>query len=262
MKKIYITFSGKPYEETTRSIVERGVRLGADEVIVYDDRWLLQQEFYRQNEWLWNHPHKRGFGWYAWKPYIIWDALSNLQQGDVVLFTDADCFPIAPLDVLFGRCIIDGGIMLFASENHQQYEWCKRDCYIVMGQDDPRYYDVPAGVARFMLFQKGPWRTTQFLMEWITYCVNPKANTFDSSTIKNELPGFIEHRVEQAIMTNLAHKYGLRLYREACEAGNGIDRDRHLYGQLFSQINPLTERTTAEPVGSSYFNREERVWEL
>lgn len=262
MTKLYITFSGGPYDETTRMIVQRATTLGADRVLIYDDVWLTKQPFYRQNLWLWEHPHKRGFGWYAWKPYVIWDALSKLNDGDVVLFTDADCIPIAPLDILFQQCILDEGIMLFASENHRQYEWCKRDCYVVMGQDDSRYYDVPAGVARFALFQKGPWRTTQFLMEWITYCVNPKANTFDPSTIKEELPGFIEHRVEQAIMSNLSYKYGLTLYREACEAGNGIDRDRRLYGQLFSQINPLVTRETAEVVGSSYFNVEPRPWEL
>lgn len=258
MRNILITFSGAPYEKTTKAIVENGVRFGADTVWVYDDRWMLTQPFYHQNKWLWDHPHKRGFGWYAWKPYIIWDALTRLDDGDVLLFVDADCVPISDLWVLFNRCVEDGGIMLFASENHQQYEWCKRDCYVVMSQDYPQYYHAPHAVARFMLFQRGTWRVTQFLMEWMTYCVNPKANTFDPSVIDSELPGFIEHRAEQAILTNLAHKYGLNLYREACDAGNSSSRDRDLYGQLFQQVNPLTERVTADPVGSSYFNVESR----
>jgi len=54
---------------------------------------------YVLNRWLWDHPHKRGFGWYAWKPYIIWHALSNLQAGDVVLYVDADTVPIAPYGI-------------------------------------------------------------------------------------------------------------------------------------------------------------------
>lgn len=253
-KNVYITFSGAPYEATTRLIVERAGGFGADAVKVYDDRWMAQQAFYQQNAWLWNHPHKRGFGWYVWKPYIIWHALSLLQDGDVVLYTDADCFPIAPLHALFDICRNDGGIMLFASEGHRQFEWCKRDCYLVMGQDID--YEAQAGVARFMLFQKGPWRTTQFLMEWITYCVNPLANTFDPSVLGPEVPGFVEHRAEQAIMTNLANIYGLTLYREACEAGNGIDRHKGLYRQLFSQVNPHEAKVTADPVGSSFFNVE------
>lgn len=252
--RVLITFGGAPYEETTRLIVDRAVPLGADDVRVYDDRWLMRQDFYRQNAWLWEHHHKRGFGWYAWKPYVIWHALSTLRDDDVVLYTDADCFPIAPLHALYETCVADGGIMLFASEGHRQFEWCKRDCYIVMGQDESRYYDVQAGVARFMLFQRGAWRATQLLMEWLAYCVNPFATTFDPSVLAPELPGFIEHRTEQAILTNLAHKYGLNLYREACEAGNGTARDRGLYGQLFSQVNPHEAKVTADVRGSAYCN--------
>lgn len=246
-----ITFSGAPYEATTKLIVERGPQFGADDVVVYDDKWLIGQPFYAQNRWLWDHPHKRGFGWYAWKPFIIWHALSTMVEGDVVLYVDADTVPIAPLHALFRRCVEDGGIMLFASEGHWQYEWCKRDCYVVMGQVGA---GAQAGVARFMLFQKGPWVATQFLMEWLTYCVNPYANTFDRSVLDDEFPEFIEHRAEQAIMTNLAHKYGLKLYREACGAGAGNPRDQHLYGQLFEQIDPDNQHVSAEPVGSSYAN--------
>jgi hypothetical protein len=219
---------------------------------------LLREDFYHWNAWLWAHPHKRGFGWYAWKPYVILDALSKLNDGDIVLYIDADTVPIARLDVLFDCCAADDGFMLFASENHVQSDWCKRDCFIVMGQDTPQYHNAQAGVARFMLFQKGSWAVSQFLSEWLAYCVNPLATTFDASVLSDELSGFIEHRAEQAIMTNLAHKYGLKLYREACESGNGLDRDRELYGQLFEQVNADVAHVSAEPIGSAYFNVEAR----
>lgn len=257
MRRVYVTFGGRPYDATTRMIVDGAPRCGADEVRVYDDRWMLGEPFYEQNRWLWDHPHKRGFGWYAWKPYVIWHALSTLEDGDVVLYTDADTVPIGDLGVLYERCVADGGIMLFAAENHSHVRWCKRDCFVVMAQDEDRWRHVQAGVARFMLFRRGPWRTTQFLMEWIAYCVNPRANTFDPSVLAPEVEAFVEHRAEQAILTNLAHKYGLKLYREPCEGGNagmGSTRDRDLYGQLFSQMNPHDAKVSAEPVGSAYCN--------
>ncbi|HEY4503953.1 MAG TPA: hypothetical protein VJJ28_02500 [Candidatus Paceibacterota bacterium] len=255
MRKIYITFGGSIYDEMTAIIVRDGPKFGADEVWVYDDFWITQQPFYKQNKWLWEHPHKRGFGWYAWKPFIIYDALSRLQDGDIILFTDADCVPITDFSVLYDICVKDGGTMLFASQGNRHYKWCKRDCYIVMGQDNEKYRDVQAGVARFMLFQKGHWRNTQFLMEWITYCVNPLATTFDPSILGEELPGFIEHRTEQAIMTNLAHKYGLKLYREADDAGVQYSEDKDLYPQLFQQINPYQEKITSDVnKGSRYRN--------
>lgn len=256
MRKVYLTFSGAAYDETTMLIVMDGTRFGADEVRVYDDTWLLAQPFSQQNRWLWDHPHKRGFGWYAWKPYVIWHALSTLQDGDVVLYTDADCYPITLFGMLFDVCKAEGGVMLFASENHTQAQYCKRDCYVVMGQDEDRRLDVPAGVARFMLFEKGPWKATQFLMEWLTYCVNPLATTFDPSVLGVERAAFVEHRAEQAIMTNLAHKYGIPLHREADEAGKGVLRDWARYGQLFSQVNADIAHVTSPARGSRYFNIE------
>jgi hypothetical protein len=248
LRKIYITFSGAQYEQTTNLIVDAAPKFGADEVWVYDDHWLKQTEFYRHNHWLWEHHgdqhnNKRGFGWFAWKPFIILDALDRLSDGDVVLFTDADTYPIAGLSPLYQECSDIGGAMLFSAIGWERCHqmWCKRDCFIVMGQDEERYWNADHGVARFMFFQKGPWKPRQFLYEWMTYCVNPLATTFDDNVIGHPNVGgpdgqtFKEHRTEQAIMTNLAHKYGFKLYREACQFGEGSNADRDLYPQLFVQ---------------------------
>jgi len=257
MKKVYITFSGNLYDKTTKIIVEDGLKYGADEVRVYDDKWLLTQPFYEQNKWLWNHSHKRGFGWYCWKPFIVYHALQNLEDGDIVMFTDADCYPINDFSILYEQCNKDGGIMLF-SNAHQHSKWCKRDCYIVMAQDNAKYHNIQQGCARFMLFQKGKWKAIQFLMEWLTYCVNPRATTFDPSALAEELPGMIEHRCEQAIMTNLAYKYDVKLYREADQHGNFRNEYKDLYPQLFVQDNPSDTpgnlKVTLEPTGSIYAN--------
>lgn len=263
MRKILIVFSGAAYDETTKLIVERAPTMGADEVWVYDDKWLLEQDFLRlpSNRWLLDHPQKRGFYWYCWKPFIIMDALSKVADGDIIFYNDADSVPIADFSVLFDICNREDGIMLFAAQGHRHYKWCKKDCYVVMAQNEEKYFDVPAGVARFMLFQKGHWRTTQFMAEWLTYTLNPLANTFDPSVLAIEGAGFIEHRCEQAILTNLAHRYGLSLHRECDDAGEyqtptmqHLD-DRSFYDQLFLQINPHKEKYTHEVGnGSAYRN--------
>lgn len=244
MTKFYITFSGAQYERTTRRIVEDGPRLGADKVLVYDDHWLTQQEFYKMesNRWLWNHPCAksgnalRGFGWFAWKPFILLDALMNwCNPGDIVLLTDADTYPIHDFSMLYEECDRIGGCMLFSAVGCWHNNWGKRDMMIVMGQDAPEWRDRQHAVARFMLFQAGYWKPMQLLMEWLTYCVNPLANTFDKSILAPEYPDLHEPRCEQAMLTNLAHKYGIKLYREACQFGESVPEDRDLYPQLFVQ---------------------------
>ncbi len=247
MSNICITFGGAEYDSSTAILLAHAPNFGVDTVYVYDDRWLMGQDFYSRNRWLWSHPHKRGFGWYAWKPFIIMDALDRFAApGDVVLYVDADTYPVQDLQGIYSHAAIDG-MMLFRAGAHLNYKWCKRDAFIIMGQDISLYHNtaLPAGVARFMLFKKGPWIVKQFLAEWLTYCINPLATTFDRSMLGEEVDGFIEHRTEQAIMTLLAYKHRFPLYPEAdSELG------------LFVQSNPRPPEvsiTTAEVGDGSRF---------
>jgi len=240
VKRLLITMSGARYDATTERLVRDGPRYGADHVLVYDDVWVSEHPFRKLNAWLWEHPGdrngKRGFGWYAWKPLLILDALDHCDVGDVVAYVDADTVPIADFSVLYDVAARDGA-MLFKSQGHKQHTWCKWDCYAVMGQ--PCDIALDAGVARFMSFAKGSWTVRQFLAEWLTYCVNPVATTFDRSVLGVEHPTLEEHRTEQAILTNLAHRYGYKLHRECDESGEGWDEDRSGhdgYPQLFQQV--------------------------
>lgn len=267
--RYYVTFSGKPYECPTREIINAAGPLGGvSQVLVYDDLWLTRTSFFRHNKWLWDHHGdqkdvKRGFGWFAWKSYIILDALDRMQDGDTLLYTDADTYPISDFRMLFEECRGQGGRMVFGACGWERCNqiWCKRDCFIVMGQDEPRYHNADHCAARFMLFEKGPWLNRQFLYEWLTYCVNPLATTFDPSVLgKPDLDSldppekFREHRTEQAIFTNLVSKYGWRKYREACQFGNGSELDRHLFGQLFMQVPASEPNAGRRAEGSVYGN--------
>lgn len=236
----YICMSGNRYHDTTQKIVEDGPRFGADKVLVFDDVWLrrCRPQHMVDTAYFVNHPRMRGINWFCFKPFVILDALERVTDDDVVLFTDGDTFPIAPLNVLFEIGKRDG-IMLFRANGwpHQRV-WCKRDCFITMGLDTQPFHDSQCGCARFMVFTR---RHRDFLREWLKYCLIPVANTFDPSVLGPELPGFKEHRCEQAIMSLLAAKYGHRLYREACEFGDNPDDpdsklDRDLYPRLFTQI--------------------------
>jgi hypothetical protein len=237
LKKIYCSFGGSAYDATLRHIVEDAPGFGIDEIRIYDDRWLTTTDFFKLNRWIFDlrsRQEHRGFGWYCWKPYLILLEMERAQPGDIVLWSDGDCFPIADLKFLFDRCRTDDGIMLFAAEGWTQGQSTKRSCMRAMACDTYDYRHAQHATARFALFEAGNWRAKQFLMEWLAYCLNPACVGLEPGA--DEYPEYREHRSDQSILTNLAHRYGLNLYREADEFGDGTQRDRDLYGTLFRQI--------------------------
>ena len=287
MKRWYITFSGRAYDEQTRKLLENAPRLGADDVLVYDDKWLETTELYAENQWLWcqkgdRHGLKRGFGWFVWKPYILMHCLEHfMSEGDVVLFTDGDTYPIADLGPLYQHAA-GAGAMFFKAQGCNNRQWVKRDCWIVTGLSEMLHQPgMPAAVpldsqhatARFILIRKGPWRPRQLLMQWLTYCLNPFATTFDPSVIGgrelgfNQAPeaeGFQEHRTEQAILSLLIHAHGYRMHREACQFGNAALEqfgEDSWYPQTFVQEWGSGPRDGVGP-GSAFRNVEVRLASL
>lgn len=237
MRKIHITFGGYAYDETTGITVRDGPKLGADEVWVYDDKWLMSHPFYRLNHWLWETEIKgekvdMGFGWCAWKPLIIVDALARLEKHDVVLYTDGDVFPIRPYGNLFELCGKAGGIFLFEEQGCVNKDWIKQDCFFSMGIGDDVAVNAQHACGRFQLFQKGPWLPQQILMEWLAYSQNPRCNTWLSSELENRAE-FIRHGNEQAILSLLASEYAIPLHRTPDQNGS-LPKDPE-YPQVFHQ---------------------------
>lgn len=271
MSNILITFGGEAYDSITAHVVARSRTIGADQVWVYDDRWLVGTEFFSRPDfqYLYNFvghlcPRGRGFGLYSWKPYIIKHALSRLKNGDMVLYLDADTYPIEDFSVLFRECERIGGHMAFMATAKTEplcnRQWCKRDCFVCMGCDEPRYWHGPHYVARFIVMQKGASGITDFLDEWQAHCLDRHCQTFEKSLMAPEHDGpygdgpaaaFREHRTEQAIYSNLCIKYGRKPYREACEFGKDCPQDWELYPQLFSQVGTHGPKSLA---GSRFRN--------
>jgi hypothetical protein len=267
--RVLTTFSGSTYDTITEPCIANALKYGADEVWIYDDLWLTKHPFYSQqsNRWLYEHHYKRGLGWYTFKMVLLLDAWQRLLRDDpwldkepsqLIAYCDGDTYPIADFSILYDVAERDGA-MLFVASGQMQRQWCKRDAYIIMAQDEAKYHASQAGNARYMSFKVGDWKAYQFIIEWLTYSCNQTATTFDASILGPELEGFTESRSEQAIMTLLAHKYGYKLHRECCEGGEGWPEDRDMYGQIFSQVH---QRNGAPPTGSKFAGRWDKTGRL
>lgn len=281
-KHIYITFSGSKYFQWTKNIVDNAPRFGAEEVYVYDDVWLREccPEFCARHKDLFEKRCckanvVRGVCWFLFKPLIFLHRLARMEPGQICIYSDGDTFPIADLSPIYNECD-KAGLMCFSAVGWVQKYWNKRDLQLIMNQDTEWDLAQPAACARFFAFKKGaeiPFKPTRFypdggvltpehfIKEWFHYLSDIRGNTFDPSVMAPEHPEFRENRCDQSVEGNLAHRYGLKLYREACGFGDtpnpdGIPwpEDRQLYGQIFEQRGDHSFDPTGKREGSSFRN--------
>lgn len=258
MNRFLVTFGGAAYDATIAKIAE-ATRFGVREVWIYDEPWLMAQNFYRANKWAWEHPgHKGvkiGFGWYIWKPFVIRHAMRFCKPGDVLMWCDADTYPIADLTPVYDLCVREGGFWLTEAMGCSNRQWVKRDIWETVFPHGDYTLDSPHATARFMAFQAGAicreHGTTPeiFLSEWERLCCIPGLTTRDPSK-RPEFEGFEENRGDQAVFSALVHKYQLPLHREADAFGEASMLDRDVYGQIFRQ--EYCQGNRADLRGSKY----------
>ena len=228
--RIYITFGGRAYDETTERIVQDAPRFGVDEVRVYDDRWLMEsgKGFYCRHSWLWHtggnadFDHKNfGFGWCAWKPYIWRHAMMNSRPGDLLLYTDADTYPISDLSPIFDICERERAVV-FQVQGCLHRRFTRRQCFVQMGVQNPEQYadTVMQGCGRFQMFANqghASEECDQFLGQWEDF-----STSYECQRLRGpgrEFEGYHRHSNEPSILSILAIKHGLKGHREACQAG-------------------------------------------
>jgi len=251
MRKVIATFSGRAYDPTTALLVERAPKLGADEVMVFDDRWLTEVGYVAANRWLYDAEPKFGFGYCSWKAFVVLSALDRIGDGDVVFYVDADTYPIGnPLSPLFDACA-ERGMFLFEEQGCSNLRYTKADCMVAMGLP---IGDATIAAGRFSMWKKGPFLPRQILSEWWAYSVNPRCMLWDKSVVVPDQPEFARHTTEQSVLTNLARKYDIRLHRTPDQNGSmGLYADDDaLYLQVLEQKWCAGNR--ADLSGSSYRN--------
>lgn len=260
---ILATFSGSKYHDTTRRIVEDGPKFGADKVIVTDDVWLRvnHPDHWEATRYFRERKDVRGVNWFCFKPYTIRTIYEQLSPDDVLLFVDADTYPIADLRPVFDLARQEGAVF-FSARGCIMSTWTKGDVFRVMGCDEDRFKTPLQTVARFMAFHKGgKFPCLRFLNEWLYWTTDRRVNTFDPSTLGPEPDGYVQSRCEQSVLGVLTTKYGAKPLREACQFGGWGTSDvqpneRDVFGyQMFVQDGKSSyAKGSSEADGSDWRN--------
>ena len=174
---------------------------------------LVSTEFYKEHKEYLDRPYcLNGF---VFKPYITLHLLKEINYGDIIIYYDSgdgghiiDC----SLEPLINLCLHNHGTV-FHQWGEKNSKWTKRDCFVYMNCDEPRYHNAVALQATWFVMQKTDF-TLQFVQEWLNYTLDERIASYENLRICGlpDLPGFVENRGDQSVFSNLAVKYRLRTF--------------------------------------------------
>lgn len=151
---------------------------------------------------------RRGAGYWLWKPYLIDQAVDHpsTNDGDYIVYSDAGVLWIDKIEHLINA--MDQDIFLF-SNGHKHVHWCKAD--VMHGINGGIVAnDIEQVQASVIIVKVTPF-SRRFIREWLLWCQMP-GFIDDSPSMHTNHPEFAEHRHDQAILSCLAIKYGIRLH--------------------------------------------------
>lgn len=169
----------------------------------------------------------RGLGFWRWKPRIIDDFLSyegsamlRPDDGDILIYSDAGVQFIEPVQTIIHR--MDQDIFLFGNE-HEHAHWCKRDIVEAVWPqgwiggnelaNNLTWHPFGKQAQASVIFFRVNDYTRAFVKEWLDWCLFEKGRLIDDSP--SQLPNhpeFKENRHDQAILTTMAYREGIKLH--------------------------------------------------
>ncbi|MCB1276983.1 hypothetical protein [Prosthecobacter sp.] len=214
---------GAVFKRAQQAMSESALKHGVDAVVSWNWEMLSATDFYREHREYLDRPyHLNGF---AFKPFIVSQVLNDMREGDVLIYYDSgDGTHVFDTSVapLVEMCVKNGGTLIHQwGETNQK--WCKRDCFYFMDMDEPKYHQATAMQATWFVLQKNEF-TQRFVSEYLRFTLDERVASYDNRCVCGlpDLPGFVENRGDQSVLSLLACKYGLRTFQGAGGQANRV----------------------------------------
>jgi hypothetical protein len=238
-----LSFGDHNYRRALSWLKNYAHEYGANEVVIKSGKDFSNTQFYQQHIAI--ASAKRGAGYWLWKPFYILEQLKSLQPGDILIYADAGVLPIQPLAALI-HFTNEHKILLFENyqgsdyikktslpfnldtvyvEMNKNYFWCKRDVFIGMNADDEAAWNSPQVDASFQVYVCSE-QAIDFVEEWLTYCITDTLITDHENRYGQPNHALmIKHLHDQSILSVLAHKKQISLFRSPSQFGNHYKTD-------------------------------------
>lgn len=211
------------FKRAQRAMSASALAHGVDVVSSWNWEMLASTELYAKHRDYLDLPyHLNGF---VFKPFITLKTLQSMQEGEILIYYDSgDGAHIFDTSVtpLIDMCIRNGGTLIHQwGETNQK--WTKHDCFYFMRLDSPEFHSAVAMQATWFVLQKNPF-TMKFVEEYLHHTLDHRIASYQNDRVCGlpDLPGFIENRGDQSVLSLLAQKYRLKTFTGAGGQANRV----------------------------------------
>lgn len=221
MKRVFLTFADSRLRRSLERLRSEANALGAfDEIYVLNEVHLDPNFRKRYGEKL--QSCVRGYGYWCWKPQVIGQVLSQLEDGDLLLYVDAGCHlnahGIKRLDEYFRIAEkSENGLLAFQTvppvfplqhdgrplPDLTEKLWTKSDVFEYFGvRNNPDVTDTQQFGSGIIFFRKCK-KSESLVRDWINAVDYSFSMLDDSPSLLENAIGFIEHRHDQSLFSIL-----------------------------------------------------------
>ena len=205
-----MTFADSQMSATLQRIKEEADESGFfDEVLALDENAF--EPSFQEKYGKWIEEHKRGYGYWIWKPYLIRKTLDELDKGDYLVYLDAGCEINKEGRQRFNQYIkkvtvSELGILAFDT-GLPDAEYAKGDLIDFLDMmNSPQIHtgQIMGGIV--VLCKKET--SVSFVNDWEKKVLNNLDMIDDSISKMPNFNGFKENRHDQAVLSLLFKKNG------------------------------------------------------
>jgi hypothetical protein len=215
-----VVYSDQNMTISRKRCIESAKKYGIEDVHEWDREMIEQTEFYQLNREILDT--ERGSGLWCWKSYIIYKAMLDMQDGDILLYMDAGVELINDPQHIIN--VMEEDVFLFGN-NWNHVDFCKADVIeavngILNTDLMDHVYAWNKQVQASVIFIRVSKFSREFIKSWLCYCMLPNMIDDSPSKVPN-YPTFQDGRHDQAILTCLQIKHGLKLHYWPASYSNG-----------------------------------------
>jgi hypothetical protein len=214
MKKHFISFGNISYKNSLKRIIDEASSINFFDVIEPYNEFSINSFIIEHNDFFLKN--KRGYGYWIWKPYIIYEHLKKMSDGDILLYCDSGCIlnindiSLKRLDEYFNLLECSEYDTLSFELVHKEKTWTKGLLYDFLNIEKDNSHQL---MATAMFFKKNN-KNLSLLKEICNIIENKEYYLFDDTISNNNDDSFIEHRHDQSIFSLLRKKLGTLILKD------------------------------------------------